>query len=169
MILMIFVTYNGVLGVPGISYRLLGYYPLSLDHHHIFALIIITFACQHELRLLLGRERGVDIVTCDTVFDWILNSMGKHTFGLHTISNRKQHIISTNSAFFITFSNIYSSKERLDLFKVCMIHFIFHWFIYFHMWCLHELYTWLWANHTHRLISTLHVAHLVTVVWVPTW
>ena len=28
-------------------------YPLSLDHNHIFALILITSACQHELRLLL--------------------------------------------------------------------------------------------------------------------
>ena len=63
MILVIFVTYNGVLSVPRISDRLLGYYPLSLDHHHIFALIIITSACQHELRLLLfvcvcGADEG---------------------------------------------------------------------------------------------------------------
>ena len=36
MILMIFVTYNGVFSVPVISDRP----PLSLDHHHIFALMI---------------------------------------------------------------------------------------------------------------------------------
>ena len=100
MILIIFVTNNGVLSVPGISDRLLGYYyPLSLDHHHLFPLIIITSAWQHELRLLLfvcvcvcgagGGEYILSLVTLSLAESCIC--MGKQAFGLHTIKNKNKN------------------------------------------------------------------------------
>ena len=54
--------------------------------------------------------------------------MGKHAFGLHTINKSRESkiiIISTKSAFLkFLFQTFIVAK--LDLFKVCLIHFIFH-------------------------------------------
>ena len=112
---MTFVTYNGVLSLPGISDRLLGYYLLSLYHHHIFALSMITSACQHELRLLLfvcvcvcvcacgarGGEYILSLVTLSLAKSCIC--MGKHIRVIYIQQiMRKQDISSTNSAFLIS-------------------------------------------------------------------
>ena len=168
---MIFVTYNGVLSVPWISDRLLGYYPLSLDHHHIFALIIITSACQHELRLLLfvclcGARWGEYIlspVTLSLAESCIC--MGKHTFRLIQSTNHEKARYNFHKFCIFLFLFQTFIVAKLDLFKVCVIHFIFHWLIYFRMWCLHELY--IYISHTHWLITSLGVVHLVTVVRCP--
>ena len=111
------------------------------DQDHI---CMLTWTDAVAFRLCVCGGRGgeyiLSLVTLALAESCIC--VGKHTFGLHTINKSwesKIIRISTHSAFFISFSNIYSSKAWFiqglpDSFHISLIHLLsyvmFTWAIY---------------------------------------